>query len=234
MASRKDVGMALDEVIRIQVVLKPTSNIAKDYVTNTFHFRITSDEPSPIDPDGTVNGQIGKCMDALEGFYNDMSYVIFGGLATNGHQMKAYRLSEATPRFPRVERTFNFAFTPNPLTLPAECAIVASFESFEAPGFSQRSRRNRVYLGTLAASVSDGAGRIADTARVSVNTAMQNLHADEDEVGVTGWIWVTYSPKLNTYAPVTAGHVDNAFDTQRRRGVSSTFRSTWGSTATAE
>lgn len=222
-----------EENIRVQTVLKPTSNISKDFVTNTMHFRIDHDGEGAVAPDRSVNDMINEVLDALETFYNNMGGAIFGGLSQTGHNFKVYRLDEPEPRFPRLERTWDFTFIPATAMLPAECAIVASFESFEAPGFKQASRRNRIYLGTLAAATSSNAGRIEDSVRTDIADAMVALFDDQDGAGFTGWTWIVYSPTLDTWAPVKAGHVDNAFDTQRRRGVSSTFRSTWGSTATS-
>lgn len=219
-----------DATIRVQTVLKPVSNIAKDFVTNTMHFRVAfSIIDPPVPPDKSKVDQCNEVMNALEAFYEDIRSRL-GGLSIDGHVFKCYDLGESEPRIPVVERSWAFTSAPPASMLPAECSVVASFEAERQSGLNQASRRNRIYIGPLASSVSEGDGRVSDGARIAINNAMNDLYVASDSAGLSQWQWVTYSPKLGTWANVHNGHVDNAFDTQRRRGVESTVRSTWTAT----
>ena len=104
--------------------------------------------------------------------------------------------------------------------LPAEVAVVNSFHG------TPRSRRNtgRVYIGPLnqiAGEESGGDLRPADVLRSDLVQASLGL------VGASGFTWGVLSPTLAAITPVAGGFIDNAFDTQRRRGLDATTRNVW-------
>jgi len=55
--------------------------------------------------------------------------------------------------------------------------------------------------------------------------APRSLLAPTETAG--GWDWVVYSPTNGNTVNVDNGWVDNAFDTQRRRGLAVTARTNW-------
>lgn len=69
------------------------------------------------------------------------------------------------------------------------------------------------------------------TAAAAVGTTL--LAAGDASSGA--WTWCIYSPTTETqtaslassFIPIVGGWVDNAWDTQRRRGLEPTTRTTW-------
>lgn len=87
--------------------------------------------------------------------------------------------------------------------------------------------RGRVYIGPLVTLALHSASA-GDEARVSqdlqtdlVESARDFLHAD---LGSSSWAWSVYSRVEQAYVAVTVVWVDNAWDTQRRRGAKTTSR----------
>lgn len=125
--------------------------------------------------------------------------------------------------------------------LPAEVAIVASFHGdltdipetaanpTPPPAIIRPAsrRRGRIYLGPLntAAGAQGGPNNdlLLSTVSAVVVAAMADLEADNDDLQ-----WVVYSPTGGELHQVVGGYVDNAFDTQRRRGSAATARFSWG------
>lgn len=124
--------------------------------------------------------------------------------------------------------------------LPAEVAIVATLHGWladsqpvEAPDGSdadtardrpRQRRMGRLFVGHLnrnCLSVVDGAVRphanIRDTLRLACKDLAQNLIDD-------GMEWSVWSRKAGNTYPIVGVSTDNAFDTQRRRGVDPTAR----------
>lgn len=207
-------------ICAIQVVLKTADGISANYCTNTYHADIdrTAISPGPEDLYPIVAS-------AFTGMYGDI-FGIFGGLEQNGHEITFYDLSEPIPRVPFYMENWDFPAAISADKLPSEVSIVSSFKTNREAGKSDRNRRNRVYLGPLRPTTLDeSTGRILDNTRTAIATAFQSIASQsgsEDD-----WTWVIYSPTLGESYPVKEGFVNNSFDTQRRRGVASTFRTTW-------
>lgn len=115
---------------------------------------------------------------------------------------------------------------------PGEVAICASFHSaygadveFAVGGGRPRGRdRGRVFIGPLhgntAAMDTNGTARVITSAQTTVIQAMTRLA----NAGVAWSVWSRSSASLK---PVVGGFVDDAFDTQRRRGTRPTARQTF-------
>lgn len=119
-------------------------------------------------------------------------------------------------------------------TLPEEVACCLSFRTDYGAavefgsGTRPRSRlRNRVYLGPLSVTARS---QDATTRRTKVSTAMiTDVMASAIEFLYTeafgaGWLWRTVSKTALQDHPVTYVEMDNAFDSQRRRGPEPTAR----------
>lgn len=212
--------------ISAQVILRPTSGIAKDFVTNVYHFDIN--EPS-IPGDTNLK-------DFVENRVGGARRVVRGPEARSraaladwpSHQVRGHRRATTPVPVPRGHVRLRHRCAAD--FLPAECCIVSSFEASQVAGIRQSSRRGRVFIGPLnTGALTPSSGRVADTTRGRIATAFADFKAKDDDVGLSGWVWTIYSPTLGVMSKVNSGHVDNAFDTQRRRGVSSSFRSVWPS-----
>lgn len=124
--------------------------------------------------------------------------------------------------------------------LPEEVAVCLSFHSSYGldpefgPGRTSRPRakhRNRFYVGPLStAAISEDSTShrtyVSDSCQTNFTlSAKQQL---QDAATAIGWLWCTFSPTDRTRETLVDGEVwmDNAFDTQRRRGPTPTHRIT--------
>jgi len=199
-------------VLTAQIILRTVDNLPANFVTNTLHFDSDDVGTAP-----TVLTPI------VEDFYQANLGIIPTSIAEPGHQIKWYVTDQPTPNYPYETTEFVLGGFPAQPPLPSEVALCVSFESQKLNGVSQASRRGRIYFGPLATNiVSDG--RPNNAAMITMGTAFQTMVFDALSSGNVLGVWST---KLQTFAPFANGWIDNAFDTQRRRGVEPTSRITW-------
>lgn len=212
-------------VMLAQVIFRHVSGLPEDVSVNTFHF-------------STADGSIGsshvvEAAARIEAGYNLQTaglkiLDVLGGQLNGTWHVKGFDLGDSTPRVPKADLEL-VAFTPSGTSLPAEVALCVSYQATPQSGNPQASRRNRVFLGPLgvtvnAANASDVASRPTLAAK---NTAIQGIKKLNTAVnGATNLQWVVYSEKLQAFAAVHDLWVDDAFDTQRRRGEAPTSRVT--------
>lgn len=209
-------------IATFQVTFPTDSALPADYITNTWHFDSTAVIPGS-DPENV--------RDMLADFYTAAPSA--GGSALSSYQpsymggpaiIKAYWPSEPAPRVPFYEDTFAW----NPVgtsPLPAEVAVCLSFQAERISGQNQASRRNRVYLGPFIQNIVGTDGRLTSAFQTQVQRSAQDLF---DAAGASlSWSWHVYSPTTNSSFLVDNGWVDDAFDTQRRRGVRASTRLTF-------
>lgn len=91
----------------------------------------------------------------------------------------------------------------------------------------------RLFVGPLAANSIDstsGIARPSTAFRTCLLDAAERLHddvfADQPAGGALATTWCVWSRKDGAMYPITDAQVDDAFDTQRRRGVAATIRTT--------
>ena len=197
-----------------QMTLKMVSGVTADVAVNSLHF-VGSDVPN--DP-GEIEG-------GMFSFYDDLVLFYSASVAQNGHTLKVYNLDDPQPRYPALESTYNFPSAPTGNTLPHEVAIVASFQADRISGTPQARRRNRIYIGPLKDSTVSTSGFVQTANINALNQAMEDLESFMRTS--TAVRWIAYSPTEDNGDFVTNGWVDNAFDTQRRRGRKATVRTVW-------
>lgn len=197
---------------RVMSVMFPTSGIAKDASTNTWHFNDTGE----IIPGATVR-------DHWQTFMRAISTLFPSTVAQTGHTLRIYDLADPEPRAPIYDGTWSFSGAPGGAAAPPELCIVTSFQATRESGVLQSRRRGRLYLGPLKASVVD-VGRISPTDQGTIATATKGL---VDNLYASGADFAVYSRVESAAFAVTNGWVDNAVDVQRRRGLTSTARTTW-------
>lgn len=194
--------------IRAQVILQGGSGLPEDRFVNVWHFNV-----GPPD----LAGAADLIHPAIEDFYQ-LLQAYYSEYVSTTVEVRYYLMSDPEPRVPET-RTFTWTLQGTPVSLPAEVACVMSIHG--DPPVTPR-RRGRLYLGPLNVSAQiDGTtllpARVSDTFATNVATA-----ADGVLTAAVGWsIW---SPTSSLMVAVTAGFVDNAWDTQRRRGVDATSR----------
>lgn len=209
---------------RALVTLPATTGLPEDVVTNTFHFQ--------LDP-GNVPTAMAIVETALMDFYNNATQGVaaiisqYQSRVANAATIKWYDLADPTPRIPVRTTTFTL-IAPNTTTnYPRECAIVLSFQAVRVSGLNQARRRGRVYIGPICSSmVQDTAGDIRPSA-LAITKLTNRASALKTACLAANSPWGVYSPTGGSISSVADGWVDNALDTQRRRGVRSTGRTTW-------
>ena len=198
-----------------QVTLRTADAIPANFITN--QFALTGEVTSPTDAAAVVT--------ALGVFYEAMRLDILGtGLAQNNHIVKLYDLPGLTPNYPFYEGTFNFASTFGTPSLPSEVALCLSFQGARVAGQFQARRRGRIFIGPIQTTVSS-AGRPDSPSRTTIVDAAEGLYDDLDLIASAG-SWAVWSTVTATAIPLVDCWVDDAFDTQRSRGVAPSTRTT--------
>jgi len=125
-----------------------------------------------------------------------------------------------------------WTIVPNALDagLPEETCICFSQKAAYVSGINPQSQRGRVYIGPLASGALAGAtaGQSNWTNPAEFKTSLMNLliAAATDLAGhnAAAHTWVIFSPTLSQSFDVDYVFVDNAPDTQRRRGAKADLR----------
>jgi hypothetical protein len=209
-------------VIRAMVCIPKTSGIPRDAVTNTLYF-------NGIDTTSTTLAAIAG---GLDGAYLNMRGYLSNKLNLALAVYKFYDMSQPEPRPPLAQTPMVLSGgTASTSSLPPELAIVVSFKGAPFAGVPPSRQRGRVYLGPLghlgvidtagypenmAATVQSAAVGFGDSLLSASDASPNYTWVVRSTVGATPGVW-----------PVVAGWVDNAFDIQRRRGVTSTVRQTF-------
>lgn len=218
----------MGDVARVQVVIPYSSGVPSDVITNTWHFESLDDED-------ITSAKLASLFSRLATFYstvytNTAVKAMAGYLQPANTVMKAYNLADPKPRTAVRESVVPLSVgTQQNDTTPSEASIVLSFHTAYQSGISKASQRGRIYLGGLTTFQFD-AGTIARSSQVKTATreaitgAANSLAAN---VLTDKWGWTIWSDKLQQKFAVAGGWVDNAIDTQRRRGQPATSRSTF-------
>jgi hypothetical protein len=180
-----------------------------------------------ITPAGATNASdITEYAVAFKDFYDDLAGLIGITIAQNGHEVKWYDLpGPGAPNYPFQIDTFNLASDPSSASLPTEVAVCLSFQGLKIPGEPQNRRRGRVFIGPLT-NIANSAGRPSSTVLSTLATAATVLTTSLKGATVPGSLSV-WSQVDGAAVIVEDGWIDDAFDTQRRRGVDRTSRTLW-------
>lgn len=208
-------------VWRTQIVLDHDTGLPENVAVNTIYLDTASDLAVEFD----------NARDSIERFYETASVganaiqtylsAFLAGTAT----VKFYNMADPTPRQLFASRTFSFTPAAT-FHLPPEVAVVTSFHAEYASGNPNARRRGRLYIGPLATTALNAATpglvdpTFQDVLVASTERLQSELQADNIE-------WVIYSEVDNAFRAVVGGWVDNAWDTQRRRGLPATVRDQW-------
>jgi hypothetical protein len=117
---------------------------------------------------------------------------------------------------------------------PGEVAAAISYHAdlTDVPESSGDTRpaarkRGRIFLGPLTTAIGSNEGVNQDasiTSSIRTNLGKSALALRDSNALTT---WCVYSPTANTVYEVVGGYVDDAFDTQRRRGTKAEIRTVW-------
>lgn len=205
-------------IVLAQVAINAASEMPEDRMVNTFWFQTNSE------PDGT------DIAAALFTHYSSIdTYMSSNAVSATGHTIKMYNQDLPEPRAPFWESVFGLPNLSGAAALPAEVAVCSSFQADAVSGENQQRRRGRVYLGGWGVTANTTDGRPAPVVQTAVANAAAQLSNDINAIG-TGLdqvLWIVYSRVGGTFAKVTNGWCDNAWDTQRRRGIAPSARTVW-------
>lgn len=223
----------MPEYLRCTVTVPADSGLPADAITQTYHFT-TESTPPPALALAEIANEIGDCYDAFGSFLSKL-YSWSTAYAT------FYNLADPKPRVPLGEYPLAMTTLPSEAgtnySLPAEVALTVSFEGNQISGEPQSRRRGRVYIGPwqIGGSLDHASPPSAFT--TALDNGFTALLAASD--ASAEWTWCVHSPSLlagttkpplapqplaSTFFPVVRGWVDNAWDTQRRRGIQATTR----------
>lgn len=223
--------------LRTVATIPHDSGIPADAVQNGFAWHAL----------GTVDRDLAAVEIAarLQAFYAALTNDMSSAYDRTQIAVKTYDMSEGTPRFPYYESTINAgAGQAGSNDLPPEVAITVSYEGPRQSGLNQRRRRGRIYVGPFQVASGDIA---------TVGATLQDTVADAAEAYLLGSSggpylvnWAVYSRLQHfnipvggvitegdeedpnrlpvSFTDVTRMWVDNAWDTQRRRGTKATNR----------
>lgn len=209
--------------IMTQVRIPARSLIPADDIVNTFNFVGTAD--------AVTMAPLAREM--VRAFYNDLASLqtepvknyLSGELNPSAAQIKIYDHADPEPRVPLYDGTLGVT-GPAPVgtgNLPAEVAIALSYLAEQESGVPAGRRRGRIYIGPLRSGASEGSS--ATTTRPA-GSALTNISRAAAELasGPIGCRWAVYSRRDEAFRQILNGYLDNAFDTQRRRGPDTTSR----------
>lgn len=216
--------VSVSTVIRAQVRIQNASTLPEDVVVNTFHFRSSA---------LLVGVDIETADDALNTLYTGMQEL--ASPALGDFDCTFYDLVDPEPRTPVIVSPHTWDTTGG-TAMPNEVAVCASFHASPASGVALGRRRGRIYLGPFNTGIM-ATGTFGGQVATTPLTDLQNLWDQFfDSLSTGSCIWSIFSPTtagpapwteaelLASTFPVVGGHIDNAFDTMRSRGINATSR----------
>lgn len=215
--------------LRVVASHASTSGLPEDACINVWHFRCVN-----TDPEGDRQAIVA----GLDTFYNSLADLFTSNTMTGTLTFKFYDLQDDPPRTPIQTTVMDPMTLPGGDGLPTECSIVLSIEGAPLSGTIRARRRGRLFLGPFNTGVTT---TVTGYVYVSPSTIGTILDA-ANELAISGfpnYVWAVFSPTTAGAEPwsdlaiedattnVAGGWVDNAFDTQRRRGTLASTRSTF-------
>jgi hypothetical protein len=210
-------------IYRFDAVLPYTTGLPRDVAINTFH--VETDSGVPI-----TQGEIDDVSDAIVAFYTSGSgsgqveYWLSSMITrtTNGCRVECYGYDEEDTL---DSQTFTLAAPDVDGSAPLEVCLCVSLTA-SGSGPIER-RRGRFYLGPLTYSVTNAISGVAPVPNATfLATVVNQTETLHGALVSAGCPWSVYSRVGNGANPITGGWVDNEFDTQRRRQVAATARTT--------
>jgi hypothetical protein len=186
-----------------QVVFHNDNGLPKDDYVNTLHFSINL----PDTREGVAD-ELATKFQAFEPYYPNM---------LNGFTVKVYEPG-LNPGGPILSKSYTLS--PSSGSGPPEVAVCLSYATEDNPDASGSRSRGRIYLGPLSADQTDTVRPAPD-----LRDAVLDLGEGIAQVGSAGnTTWMMYSKMDSQYKKIESIWCDDAWDTQRRRGLDPTSR----------
>lgn len=199
--------------ILVQVSIPYFTGLPADVSVNTWSFEVA-------DADESNAAEVGAFLNT---FYTELRPWLSPSLDPTQVGIKMYDRADPEPRTPFVDTTFNLGAQTTESPLPEEVAVCFSFRANLASGQPPARRRGRVYLGPLSVNVIQETNRsvVKDTFIDDMIAAYESAWTELTTAGNVHEVW---SPTDGVGRTVTYAWMDDAFDTQRRRGPLATSR----------
>lgn len=208
----------MPEHVIVQHAIHGKSGLAQDRYVNTFHLDTgvvpnTFPEIALLFPTFWSSVPTGESF----GLKTLMSPLLNGVPAT----VSFYAQSDPKPRTPRYVYQYTFSTVTTNTPLPSEVAICLSYRARVVSGQNKARRRGRIYLGPLSNApinnVNPGSDAgLEDNIGSIITKAAAEFCA---KLNTAGAKWVVWSEMDQAMNEIEVFSVDNAFDTQRRRGM---------------
>lgn len=219
-----------DRLVKVVASIPLDSNVPEDAITNTWHFDM--DDTGIEAPDADV---ITAADSLLTAFYTAIDATVFALSAGTSVNCTVYDMRDPTPRVPIGTFDIPLAASADG-PMPHEVAICLSYKAEYISGQPNARRRGRIYLGPIpytAGTVVASQLRPSSSIRTTIATAADTL-VDGVTVNLNTMKWAVYSPTTDAtgsiddaFHDVVGGWIDDAFDTQRKRGAAVTARTTF-------
>lgn len=237
-------------LVKATVKFPPASGLPEDTMTNNWHF--LTDDPAPTvvefgaiagalsafygtDPDG------GGAALAVESFQSAKHF----GILEPEIDFFVGTVADGVAGSPEHSEDLVNWVPANQNPLPAEVAVCLSFHgdltgvAEETPAgpagpagdiHGRARKRGRIYIPGLGATAVDAGSALGAPMHPNCILAIREAAIDlasNADLATFDIDWVVYSKAGLAAATVVGGWVDNAFDTQRRRGLTPTTRGVW-------
>lgn len=220
--------MVAGTVYRAQWEFAHDSGLPKDRVAMTTHWATTQ----------VVGIDYDNLRDMLIDFWEDPGagaglYTYLSPVLTGAWTLDIYHLTDPSPRVPVKQYTGSLLISPSGEAMPSEVALCTTWLAAPVSGVPAARLRGRNFIGPLDTSALAAAGGVPDPNFLADVVRASDALASAADASVT-WDFVIYSTVIagtsgsgDRANKVVSGFVDNAFDTQRRRGEEATGRTTW-------
>lgn len=207
---------------QIQHYFQGISGIAEDRYVNTFY----AEGPTPADDAAYLAVAV-----SITRFYSavaptatfGVNHYLSNEMSGPGETVKIYNMADPHPRAPVFTHESDPTFDSPGDNLPGEVAVCLSYAGTAVSGLPPARRRGRIFIGPLQVRACETSGdntvpcRPALIFRQNLVKSAQNL---KDELfDGSALVWSMWSPTSGSMLNIVRVWADNAFDTQRRRGV---------------
>lgn len=220
---------------KVVTTLERKSGIERDRVQNTWHYLAPSQTPTSTN--------YGEWMGQWQLFMDDLHTSMSGclGIGPEALRVEFFQLTAEKPPPgsglgpPRSAGNMAWLTAPSAAGLPAEVSICLSLDGttvLDSEGGPTGPRpaarkRNRKYIGPLGQGVVQAAASTLEAVVVpAIRSLILSAWDARMNVGMAtkGWNPVVFSPTLWATNPIKTTWVNDAFDTQRRRGEDPTIK----------
>jgi len=210
---------------RAQVILPYFTNLPTDVIVNQFHYEMTTTVLATAA--AAIGGQLDTFYKALypNAAASRVNYIDWP-MAT----VKVFKLSDPTPRIPAIVTLGYTTAGTLSSTIPTEVACVVSWNAAAQSGVRFQRLYNRIYLGAvtsamMASSAVDNYPRFTSSWLTTATNAAKVLR-DANTVDRM-WVQVSNAGGNPVSRQIAGGWVDDGPDTQRRRSVLASLRTSW-------